>query len=446
MDWNDFAQRLARELMSLPEDAFLIAYAPGGQPFVQARRTGGTLTAEAVSNQYLPDRLRLGPDAEQHLAGLGWTAPDGPHRPHWWRDLTVGGPQAAGECARVAAMMTSALRDVYGLPTPDTLDYVANRNGPDGGPHPLDNLAPPSETAPYGRFGSGPRPLEGAVYEAPPAETAVPYDRPLVPGPRAPEPSEVAETVTDLFGEPPDELAGRLAELTADQGAYFELLLAAELVIPGPEPVTLAIDDGTFVLAFTSPAAMLRFMGEQAPARHHTSTISRLAAAWPDPAWSLALNPGMPGQRYLSHERIMHLEDVRQEARTTGPPHGPEPIVVQKVLPHDHVQHYLESGYDRVGGYVHRLSDVQHLRTPERLVNGLGLVGGLHVGDEAVHVLRWSVAPSLLSYGGEAGGVTEYRTASRRLPHGARLYRVNSDGALHPVAAYDADRCRWTAA
>lgn len=151
--------------------------------------------------------------------------------------------------------------------------------------------------------------------------------------------------------------------------------------------------------------------------------------------------------------------------------------IMQKVLAHDHVAAYLERGYDMVSGFVHRLADISHLRTPEQLMRSLGLAyqgTPFSDQDEAVHVIRWRARiPSL--YRTPLGGTTEetmrsvpggwvveappfsgtgyaptfsevipeFKVDSHRLPHMAEMYRVDRGGSEVKVAVYNADEQRW---
>jgi hypothetical protein len=153
---------------------------------------------------------------------------------------------------------------------------------------------------------------------------------------------------------------------------------------------------------------------------------------------------------------------------------------MQKVVPHEHVNHYLENAYDQVAGYVHRVQDVLGLDTPERLVHGLGLTyegSPFSDRDQAIHVIRWPVVknplfrapyggqdeagmreipdgwviekPPFLGTGyapGEGGGIAEFKIDSQRLPHGAEMYRIYRSGTQTFVAFFDADHRRWTKA
>ncbi|TYK46284.1 SseB family protein [Actinomadura decatromicini] len=130
-------------------------------------------------------------------------------------------------------------------------------------------------------------------------------------------------------------------------------------------------------------------------------------------------------------------------------------VVMQKVVRPEHVQHYLEGGYDLVAGYVHRLQDVAEMKTPAAMIHGLGL---LYEGspfaptDEEVFAIRWpAVKPPLFRrpLGGsertsaDGPAIPEFKIESQRLPHGAELYRIVANGPETLVASYDADYRRW---
>lgn len=154
-----------------------------------------------------------------------------------------------------------------------------------------------------------------------------------------------------------------------------------------------------------------------------------------------------------------------------------EVVVMQKVVRPEHVQHYLEGGYDLVAGYVHRLQDVREIRSPAAMVRALGLVyegSPFSHADEQIFLLRWpAVKPALFrrplggidewSMGiipggwvierapfpgsgyapGEGPAIPEFKIESQRLPHGAELHRLDARGARTVVAVYDADLRRW---
>lgn len=170
--------------------------------------------------------------------------------------------------------------------------------------------------------------------------------------------------------------------------------------------------------------------------------------------------------------------------QTVPPPAEPMPaegatevVVMQKVVRPEHVQHYLEGGYDLVAGYVHRLQDVTELTTPAAMIRCLGLVyegSPFTPADEELFAIRWpAVKPALFrrplggidewSMGiipggwviekapfpgsgyapGDGPAVPEFKIESQRLPQGAELYRIVADGPETLVATYDADFRRW---
>ncbi|MFD0746177.1 hypothetical protein ACFQ1L_33275 [Phytohabitans flavus] len=151
--------------------------------------------------------------------------------------------------------------------------------------------------------------------------------------------------------------------------------------------------------------------------------------------------------------------------------------MMQKTIAPGQVDDYLERGYDRVSGFVHRVSEVAHLRTPAELYAalGLGYVGSsLRRDAETAYVLRWLAHRSSLyriPYGGQsdvamwamegwvierapfrgngfAPGdssdvVAEFKVDSARLPHGSQLWRISSDGTEALVGVFDSDIPIW---
>ncbi len=164
-------------------------------------------------------------------------------------------------------------------------------------------------------------------------------------------------------------------------------------------------------------------------------------------------------------------------AGRAAPPPAELPPTMQKAVAPSQVAWYLERGYDRVSGFVHRGAEVNHLRTPAQLVSGLGLrYDGTPFDPDAeeVYVLRWpAYVPSLyrIPYGGRSEAamaamegwvierppfrgngfapadsgdvIAEFKVDSIRLPHGAELWRLRADGTSHLVARLDADGPSW---
>jgi hypothetical protein len=253
------------------------------------------------------------------------------------------------------------------------------------------------------------------------------------------------------------------ARNSGDHRRYFGLILRAELFLPSNgdpaerQYATADFNDGTYVLAFTSPAALESGLHGQV-VRHRRVTFKELLAEWPNPAWRLAINAGLATAAYVDPATVESLAGpipVEQQP-VVQPQAAAEPsavfgrTIMQKVLQPDHVVHYLQHAYDRVAGYVYQLQDVLGLKTPALLVDALGLVyedSPFSAEDEFIHVLRWPVAKpdmcrrSTLRYAEES--IPEFRIDSQRLPHGSELYRLDRSGKQILLAVYDADRLRW---
>jgi len=152
LDWTDFAQRLTRELMHLPIDAFVIVQGPGGLPYVQAMRYRNGLHAEAVSSDYLPEPLTA--KQESRLSQMGWLAPDGQARRNWWcrvmlpADIADITPEQAAECGELADRMVGAFSDVYGISSVAELTYEASRGGEQPAFLPMPGLGIPAAGTP----------------------------------------------------------------------------------------------------------------------------------------------------------------------------------------------------------------------------------------------------------------------------------------------------------
>ena len=150
---------------------------------------------------------------------------------------------------------------------------------------------------------------------------------------------------------------------------------------------------------------------------------------------------------------------------------------MQKAVPAEQIDYYLERGYDRVAGFVHRSGEVEHLRSPSDLFAALWLLydGSPYQPDaKEAFVLRWpAYRPSLyrIPYGGQseqalramdgwvierppfrgngfAPGegkdvIAEFKVDSVRLPHGAQLWRMDADGNDQMIAVFDCDAPVW---
>ena len=282
MDWNDFVKRLTIELMRLPVRSFLIVQGTGGLPYVQALRSREGLEAESVGSAFLP--RPLSPSQERRLRMIGWEPPEDPETQNWWRHVPLAErsgrpvPDEPERCATLAGQMVNAFRDVYGVGSP--LDLVYQAGYSDGGPLAVPGLGLPRAV------------LEGEE------ETGG-----LMGG--------AAAVGYGASGEGARRLEAALAAARehGDQNAYLELLSHAVLHLPSPtdptyddgarhEFATAQFGDDTFVLAFTSPEAMVRSLRGQA-VHHRRCSLADLVRNWPDPAWQLAINPGLPSAAYL---------------------------------------------------------------------------------------------------------------------------------------------------
>ncbi|WP_203926446.1 SseB family protein [Virgisporangium ochraceum] len=285
-------------------------------------------------------------------------------------------------------------------------------------------------------------------------------------------------------------------------------LLLAKVLIPGyaADPAHWPAEEirGTrYLVAFTSMQRLTAHyeatLPEPEPVRFTT-----VIAKWPSEEIGFALNPGTPMGRLLGGSEVRGLARSAAEfglidadalmatadaeeasAQTQAIPAekkapvkaSEQPQLMQRTVAASQVSMYLERGYDRVCGFVHRAGELSHLSKPADLYRALGLAypeSPFSLDDTEVYVLRWPA--HLLSlyripFGGqteealhamqgwmierapfrgngfapsETGDVVaEFKIDSTRLPHGAQLWRLNSDGIETLVALFDADSTRW---
>jgi SseB protein N-terminal domain len=347
---------------------------------------------------------------------------------------------------------------------------------------------------------------------AAPPEPAPPSPEPPSPEPSSPEPAEPPAPVESSPApfEPANDLeADLLAGSSGSQDSVLSVLLLAKVLLPlvdGADPSvrpgsdrfiwrTDKIDDEPHVVVFTSPERRDEHMDK--PVEVVPIRFVQLIRAWPDDSLSLAVNPGTPIGMTLTGAQIVALVSSAAEvgltddagaasesgavaakrATATGRATVDQPIPMQKVIAPSQVGWYLERSYDRVSGFVHREQEVAHLRTPGKLVTGLGLryEGSPYDADAAeIYVLRWlAYRPSLyrIPYGGRTQAameamegwvierppfrgngfapsngedvIAEFKVDSVRLPHGAQLWRLRADGRSQLVALLDADGPSW---
>ncbi|WP_433494777.1 SseB family protein [Micromonospora sp. CA-248089] len=254
------------------------------------------------------------------------------------------------------------------------------------------------------------------------------------------------------------------------------------------------VDGERCVSVYTSPERL----AEHTEGQVETVRVKfvQLIRRWPDVAWSFRVNPGSPVGATYPGEQVLALanwaaevglgddpepaaapqsaERQRPEAPTIA---ANRPVTMQKAIAASQLAYYLERGYDRVSGFVHRAGELAHLRTPAELYRALGLG---HPGspfspdDEEIYLLRWpAYRPSLyrIPYGGptetamramegwvierppfrgngfapgeSSDVIAEFKVDSARLPHGAELWRVGADGDSKLVAVLDTDELLW---
>ncbi len=327
---------------------------------------------------------------------------------------------------------------------------------------------------------------------------------------RVPAHAATAETKQEPLPDPDfipanEVEANLLAAASDNQTDTFlsTLLLARVLVpVPGGESTTAApgdpnfvwrreqIDGQPFVIVFTSSERMEEHLGTGVDAI--TVKFVQLIRAWPDESWSFSVNPGTPVGATLPGAQIRALaawaaevglsddpsvEFDKAAPTTTTRPEKQHTVVMQKPVAPTQVAYFLERGYDRVSGFVHRASEAAHLTTPEQLYAALGLGypgSPFKPSDDEVYVLRWTAyRPNLyrIPYGGrdEAGMramqgwvierppfrgngfapsessdvIAEFKVDSARLPHGAQMWRVSRDSGETLVALLDSGEPRW---
>jgi hypothetical protein len=287
--------------------------------------------------------------------------------------------------------------------------------------------------------------------------------------------------------------------------AFLSTLLLATVLVPvapnsrpGSAPGesgfafrTEETDGERYLVVFTSRDRLAEHFAE--PARTVAVRFVDLIRNWPDPAWSFAVNPtSVIGARYPGPQVIalaawaveagLGGDPADAPAESAAAPQRPtEPsaplTTMQKAVPAEQVDYYLERGYDRVAGFVHRAGEVEHLNSPAELFAALGLIydGSPYQPDaKEAYVLRWPAhRPSLyrIPYGGQseqalramdgwvierspfrgngfAPGegkdvIAEFKVDSVRLPHGAELWRMDADGDMQIVATFDCDAPVW---
>lgn len=308
------------------------------------------------------------------------------------------------------------------------------------------------------------------------------------------------------------------AATSGSTDTFLSTLLLAQVLLPvaadsapGSRPGgagfvwrTEELDGAVSVVVYTSPERL---------ADHTTGTVEtirvrfvQLIQQWPDRSWSFVVNPGTPIDTKMPGEQIVGLANWAVEVglgedrpepdaapAASAPPDQPapadrpryqppspestSPVLMQKAVAASQLAYYLERGYDRVSGFVHRAGELAHLTTPAQLYDALGLGypgSPFERSAEKIYVLRWpAFRPNLyrIPYGGQSEAalramegwvierppfrgngfapsessdvVAEFKIDSARLPHGTQLWRIGADGTERLVATLDVDVLRW---
>jgi hypothetical protein len=437
---------------------------------------------------------RPGPPSDEATTPMGWATPVTPVTP-----VAPAGPPVG----------------------PDPL----SQPGPLNQPGPLSQSPAPSQPAAPSRAAvpgqapaasrAGPAAAAGqtvsASVRAPLARSSDPASRPpaertgraRVPAHAAP-PDPAEEHLEPDFVPDNDVEANLLSAASEGQtDAFLSTLLLARVLVPLPAGAPASVGPGQpgfgwrreqvegapFVVVFTSKTRMVEHLG--AGTESVTVKFVQLIRAWPEESWSFAVNPGTPVGATLPGTQIRALAawaaevglsdepsvEWEQVEATAAPARQPErPVVMQKPVAPAQVPYFLDRGYDRVSGFVHRASEAAHLTTVDELYATLGLAypgSPFKASDKELYLLRWTAyRPNLyrIPYGGrdEAGMramqgwvierppfrgngfapsessdvVAEFKVDSARLPHGAQMWRLREGGETL-VALLDADGPKW---
>lgn len=223
----------------------------------------------------------------------------------------------------------------------------------------------------------------------------------------------------------------------------------------------------------------------------------QLVDSWPDPRYSLAIDPDTGLATLLTGEQVQTLDTFFREVRTAlndgleehrrraaeaelhrlarfdpdeldieeldagaleadaldadavdadAPGEvlaADAPLTLQLVIPHAYLSSYLDGGYNRAAGLVHAWRGPGR-ETPKSLYRRLGLLGEgspFTVSDEWVAVLRWAPDEQTPEHWGRGEPCME----AVAIPDGAEIYRIGTDRAEERLARYDATAGRWLA-
>lgn len=510
--YSESGARQSEASQAEAQPGFDARFAPEARSAYEARPAEADDSAtdfERPPPAFQPARRDSAPADPSGFEGGEPTAADAPEIDAWPETRT--GPALEAEPAmglglgaRLAALQAQS--GGFAMITPDEVD---DETPPPSGRGMWDPKVPPVPAEPDEEESPTPHADRGS-----PSESATPspqdFEEPE-PEPE-PEPDPEPEPVNWNYADYPpantteEELLEATRSNTSNQ--MLSTLLLAKVLIPGysADPAHWPAEEirgRRYLVAFTSMQRLTAHyeatLPEPEPVRFTT-----VIAKWPTEAIGFALNPGTPMGRLLGGSEVRGLArsaaefglidadalvavaDAEEASAQTQaiPAKKPEPApeselpqLMQRTVAAAQVSMYLERGYDRVCGFVHRAAELAHLSKPAELYRALGLIypdSPFGVDDTEVYVLRWPA--HLLSlyripYGGqteealnamqgwmierapfrgngfapsETGDVvSEFKMDSTRLPHGAQLWRLNSDGIETLVALFDADSVRW---
>jgi hypothetical protein len=143
--WDSFQSALVETLAGVEPWHFLVVR-ERAQPHrsVQFAMEDAKLHAEAVGNDDLPDDSKISPEGELTMQLAGWQLP---REGSWWVDQAW--PATTDDYRRMSARAVTALRDVFGVPSPTALETEEGRHrapAPEGAVERRDG--PSSETGP----------------------------------------------------------------------------------------------------------------------------------------------------------------------------------------------------------------------------------------------------------------------------------------------------------
>ncbi|WP_327007009.1 hypothetical protein OHA72_06850 [Dactylosporangium sp. NBC_01737] len=287
---------------------------------------------------------------------------------------------------------------------------------------------------------------------------------------------------------------------------FLSTLLLAKILVPewsGEGPIDPAswrtehMNGLPHLVVFTAAERLADRLG--ADAQGSWIKFTRLIRNWPPgDQLAFAVNPDSPIGAVLPGTEVVQLATwaaelglgvdepeaptaaatpAQQPRPTFEPQVSSGPLLMQKPISPEQLSYYLERGYDRVSGFVHRAGEVGHLQTPEQLYQalGLGYAGSSFKPDaEEAYVLRWKAYRGDLyriPYGGPheaamramegwvierppfrgngfapsdtSDVIAEFKVDSARLPHHAELWRLRRDGQQELIARLDADGPAW---